>query len=315
MNLSSIFSAMIQLFLILIVGWVGHKTKVFPAETQTALTKLVVYITTPCTILYSVLNNSSLPGIGVMVELLLVSSACYIAVAALSLLAVKLMRIRPGSRGAYVCMLLFTNCGFIGFPVVQAIFGADAVFYASILNIPFYPCLYTLGVYLLSKDAADRGLGQAEIALSWRTFVSPCMVASVAAVVLALTGLKFPAVLTNTIGTIGNITTPGALLVIGISIAKQPLREMLGSAKIYLMSALRLIVLPVLIWFVLHFFLRDQTILGVIVVTFAMPTATMVSMLADEYGSDQRAAVQGVFLTTLFSMVTIPLLMAALMAG
>ena len=175
MNLSSIFSAMIQLFLILIVGWVGHKTKVFPAETQTALTKLVVYITTPCTILYSVLNNSSLPGIGVMVELLLVSSACYIAVAALSLLAVKLMRIRPGSRGAYVCMLLFTNCGFIGFPVVQAIFGADAVFYASILNIPFYPCLYTLGVYLLSKDAADRGLGQAEIALSWRTFVSPCM--------------------------------------------------------------------------------------------------------------------------------------------
>ena len=306
---------MIQLFLILIVGWVGHKTKVFPAETQTALTKLVVYITTPCTILYSVLNNSSLPGIGVMVELLLISSACYIAVAALSLLAVKLMHIHPGSRGAYVCMLLFTNCGFIGFPVVQAIFGADVVFYASILNIPFYPCLYTLGVYLLSKDAADRGLGQAEIALSWRTFVSPCMVASVAAVVLALTGLKFPAVLTNTIGTIGNITTPGALLVIGISIAKQPLREMLGSAKIYLMSALRLIVLPVLIWFVLHFFLHDQTILGVIVVTFAMPTATMVSMLADEYGSDQRATVQGVFLTTLFSMVTIPLLMAALMAG
>ena len=306
---------MIQLFLILIVGWVGHKTKVFPAETQTALTKLVVYITTPCTILYSVLNNSSLPGIGVMVELLLISSACYIAVAALSLLAVKLMHIHPGSRGAYVCMLLFTNCGFIGFPVVQAIFGADAVFYASILNIPFSPCLYTLGVYLLSKDAADRGLGQAEIALSWRTFVSPCMVASVAAVVLALTGLKFPAVLTNTIGTIGNITTPGALLVIGISIAKQPLREMLGSAKIYLMSALRLIILPVLIWFVLHFFLHDQTILGVIVVTFAMPTATMVSMLADEYGSDQRATVQGVFLTTLFSMVTIPLLMAALMAG
>lgn len=306
---------MIQLFLILIVGWVGHKTKVFPAETQTALTKLVVYITTPCTILYSVLNNSSLPGIGVMVELLLISSACYIAVAALSLLAVKLMHIHPGSRGAYVCMLLFTNCGFIGFPVVQAISGADAVFYASILNIPFYPCLYTLGVYLLAKDAADRGLGQAEIALSWRTFVSPCMVASVAAVVLALTGLKFPAVLTNTIGTIGNITTPGALLVIGISIAKQPLREMLGSAKIYLMSALRLIVLPVLIWFVLHFFLHDQTILGVIVVTFAMPTATMVSMLADEYGSDQRATVQGVFLTTLFSMVTIPLLMAALMAG
>ena len=315
MNLSSIFAAMIQLFLILIVGWVGHKTKVFPAETQAALTKLVVYITTPCTILYSVLNNSNLPGVGVMVELLLMSTACYFVVAALSLLAVKLLRIQPGSRGAYVCMLLFTNCGFIGFPVVQAIFGSDAVLYAAILNIPFYPFLYTLGVYLLSKDAADRGLGQTEIALSWKTFVSPCMIASVAAIVLALTGLKFPAVLTQTIGTIGNITTPGALLVIGISIAKQPLKQMLGNAKIYLMSALRLIVLPVLIWAVLHLFLHDATILSVIVVTFAMPTATMVSMLADEYGSDQPATVQGVFLTTLFSMVTIPILMSVLMAG
>ena len=101
----------------------------------------------------------------------------------------KLLHIHPGSRGAYVCMLLFTNCGFIGFPVVQAIFGADAVFYASILNIPFYPCLYTLGVYLLSKDAADRGWVRAEIALSYGAPLSaPCMVASVAAVVLALTG-------------------------------------------------------------------------------------------------------------------------------
>lgn len=304
---------MIQLFLILIVGWVGHKTRILPDETQSVLTKLVVYITTPCTILYSVLNNSNLPGIGTMAELLLISTACYIAVALLAIPAVRLMRIRPGSRGAYICLLVFTNCGFIGFPVVQAIFGSDAVFYASILNIPFYPFLYTFGVWILSRDAAGGETSRQQTSLSWKTFVSPCMVASIAAVLLALTGLSFPGVLTDTIGTIGSITTPGALLVIGISIAKQPLKKMLGNPKIYLLCAVRLIVLPVIIWSVLHLFLKDSTLLGVIVVLFAMPSGTLVSMLADEYGSDQQAAVQGVFLSTVFSMITIPVLMAALM--
>ena len=70
---------------------------------------------------------------------------------------------------------------------------------------------------------------------------------------------------------------------------------------------------PVLFWLGLRWFIADPVVLGVIVVVFAMPTATMVSMLAGEYGGDEEAAVQGVFLTTLLSMVTIPLLMALLM--
>ena len=72
----SIFMAMIQLFLILIVGWVGQKCRVFPDGAQAVITKLVLYIATPCTILYSVLNNDNLPGVGTLVELLLISTAC-----------------------------------------------------------------------------------------------------------------------------------------------------------------------------------------------------------------------------------------------
>lgn len=311
--MTSIFMAMIQLFLILIVGWVAQKCKMFPDSAQAVITKLVIYITTPCTILYSVLNNSNLPGLGTLVELLLISTACYLGVWVLSLLAVRLMRVPPKSRGTYVCMLMFSNCGFIGFPVVQAIFGSDAVFYNSVINIPFYPFMYILGVYLLIQDSAWQGGEQKKLELKWTTFASPCVVASLLAVVFAIGGWKLPQVLTDTIGTIGDITTPGALLVIGISIAKQPLRQVLGSPKIYLMTALRLVVFPVLIWFCLHFFLTDPVLLGVIVVAFAMPTATTVSMLAGEYGADEPSAVQGMFITTLLSMVTIPVLMTVLM--
>ena len=84
---------------------------------------------------------------------------------------------------------------------------------------------------LLARDGARRGGAARKLELKWSTFVSPCLVASLLAIVLALTGWKLPQVLTDTVATIGNITTPGALLVIGISIAKQPLRRVLGSPQ------------------------------------------------------------------------------------
>ena len=84
MNVTSIFMAMIQLFLILIVGWAGQKSRVLPESAQTVLTKLVVYITTPCTILYSVLSNDNLPGVGTLAELLILSTLCHLLAAAIA---------------------------------------------------------------------------------------------------------------------------------------------------------------------------------------------------------------------------------------
>lgn len=314
MNLASIFLTMLQLFLIMLVGWAGHKSGILPEATQGALTKLVLYITTPCTILNSVLCNDNLPSAGVLVELLLVSLLCYAVAGVLSFLAVRVMRIKPGARGTFMCMLMFTNCGFIGFPVVQAIFGPEAIFYTAVINIPYYPLLYGIGVWLLTRDAAVQSGTAAKVQLHLSDLLSPCILASVAAIVLALTGWKLPAVLTDTIATIGNITTPGALLVVGISIAKQPIREMLCSGKIYLMSLVRLVVLPAVIWLLLRPFLHDPMLLGVVVVVFAMPTATMVTMLAGEYHGDEPATVRGVFITTVLSMISIPILVAVMMA-
>ena len=132
-------------------------------------------------------------------------------------------------------------------------------------------------------------------------------------IVLAITRIKFPAVITDTIGMVGNITTPASLLVIGISIAKQPLRNMLGSAKLYLLTVLRLLVLPALLWAVLRLFVTDPLLLGVAVVIFGMPVATMVPMLAGEHHADETDAVRGVFLSTVLSVITIPLLVTVLM--
>lgn len=305
--------AMIKLFLILIVGYCCHKWRVLPEGAQTALTRLVLYVTTPCTIVYSVLASARLPGPAAIALILGAALICYALAGLLAAAAVRLLRVEPGKRGVFAAMLLFSNCGFIGYPVVQTIFGDDAVFYACVFNIPFNLLIFTLGVWLVQRDGALRGGGERKRKLRLSDLLSPCLVASVMAIVLALTGWRLPEVLTDTVGMLGDLTTPASLLVIGISIARQPLKQMLGSPRLYVLTALRLVLLPALVWGVLQFFITDQMLLGVAVVVFGMPVATMVPMLAGEHGADDADAVRGVFLSTVLSVITIPLLVTVLM--
>lgn len=305
--------AMVKLFLILIVGFCCQKWRVLPEGAQAALTRLVLYVTTPCTIVYSVLASEHLPGPGAIALIFGTALVCYGLAGLLAAVSVRLLRVQPGKRGVFAAMLLFSNCGFIGYPVVQTIFGDDAVFYACVFNIPFNLLIFTLGVGLMQRDSALRGGEDQKLKLKLSDLLSPCLAASALAIVLALTGWRLPGVLTDTVGMLGDVTTPASLLVIGISIAKQPLKNMLGSPRLYALTALRLVILPALVWAVLQCFISDAMLLGVAVVVFGMPVATMVPMLAGERGADDTDAVRGVFLTTVLSVITIPLLVTVLM--
>lgn len=303
---------MAKLFLLLIVGFAARRLRVIPEESQTVLTKLIVNITLPAMILNSVLANDDLPGPGTILELFGVSLAFYAVSILLAFGLVRVLRVKVEERGIYACMLIFTNTGFIGYPVVRAIFGETAVFYTAVYTIPFNAIVFTLGAWLLSRDAAHRGIS-ANHRLSGKDLVSPALVACLMAVVIALTGFKAPGFLTDCIGMLGDITTPGSLLVIGIMIAQHPLRQMLGSLRIYLMTALRLVILPVVIFLLFRLVIHDELILGITIVMAGMPCATTIPMICGEYGGDETVAVQGIFITTVLSMVTIPLLVAVLM--
>lgn len=312
MSFASVFLTMAKLFLLLIVGFAAQKLRAVPEESQAVLTKLIVNVTMPAMILSSVLANDDLPGLGTILELLGVSLAFYAVSILLAFALVRVLRVRVEERGVYACMLIFTNTGFIGYPVVRAIFGETAVFYTAVYTIPFNAILFTLGVWLLCRDAACQGIS-ANHRFSGKDLVSPALVACLLAVVIALTGFKTPEFLTECVGMLGDITTPGSLLVIGFMIAKQPLKQMLGSVRIYLMTALRLVILPVLIFLLFRMVIHDELILGITIVMAGMPCATAIPMFCGEYGGTETTAVQGVFITTLLSMVTIPLLITVLM--
>ncbi len=311
MDFFYVFSKMIQLFLIIIIGYVSCKCGAFGKEARLHVTRLVLHVAIPGVTLSSVLNQNNLPGPKEILGLFIVASSSYLVLLLGALLVPKLLLVKKSEEGIYRFMTAFANVGFIGYPVTQAIFGDKAVFYTCVFNLPFNFLAFSVGVVFIQKSAAlMRGEDGAAVksAVSWKTFLTPCLIASIVAIFLAFTGLKAPAIIGDTCKMLGDITTPAALMVIGSSLAEMPVREMFSNRKVYLFAAFRLLILPIAIFFIYRMFVADALLLGVCVIISAMPVATNGTMLCLQYNADEKLMAQGTFITTVASLVTIPVL-------
>ncbi len=301
MDFTSILMQMVVLFLLVIVGYVANKIGVMDNDFNRRLTNLVLTFAMPAMILDSVINSENSFSLSQIGSIVVVSIVSYAVAIALALVVSRLLRTPPDQIGILQFMLIFGNVGFIGFPVAGAIFGSDAVFYASIFNLPFNLMVFTFGVFLVAG-------GGSRTRLSLREILSPGVIASLLSLVIALTQVQLPAVVGDTVALLGQITTPAALLIIGSNLAKLPLRSIAGGPRIWAMSAVRLLIGPLLLWLLLRGWVSDPMILGVAVVLQGMPVASYCTMIALQYNGDSDSAGQGTFLTTLLAIVTIPLL-------
>lgn len=301
MDFTSILMQMVELFLVILVGYAANKLHVMDGAFNKRLTNLVLTVTTPCLILSSVLSSEQTFSLGQIGSSMGIAILGYVLSVAVAFLVTWLMRTPREKVGVMRFMFIFGNVGFIGFPVIKTIFGPDAVFYAAIFNMPFNLLVYTVGAMMM----AGKGDG---MKLTWKDLCSPCVISSVLALVIALAQIHLPALIGDTVDLIGQVTTPAALLIIGSNLANLPLKGIFGGPRIWIMSAVRLLGTPVLLWLLLRGWVADPIILGVAVVIQGMPVATNCTMLALQYDGDAASAGQGTFVSTLLSIVTIPIL-------
>lgn len=290
------------LFLIIGIGYAAAKCRVFPQGTNRVLAQLVINVTNPATVLYSVLGAERGLSNREVYLLTAIAVGYFVVVVLLGLILPRLLRCREEERRLYAFMATFSNMGFLGFPVISAVYGPNAVFYASIFNLIFQLVVYTYGVSLMNGK-------NSKLQLSWKTFFSPMIICSVIAYVCYLTNAAAPEIVVKTIGMLSNVTSPVCMLVIGIALANVPVGKVFTNWRLYVINAIRLLALPVLVWLVLRPFHMNPLILGVTVVISAMPVATMTTLFAAKYGKNEELAASGVFLSTLMSLGTIPLLM------
>ena len=261
---------------------------------------LILNITAPFLILSSVMGEV-LPKPEDIPPVLTAGLLSYVFLFIIAFTVSKLICKNPDDLGSYRFMLIFGNINYIGFPVLDALFGSTAIFYAAVVTIPFNILIFMFGVPIITS-------GKGKFEFKWRTLFSPCLCATYITIVIVCLQAKMPKEISEASSLVGSMTVPGSLLIIGSTLAGIPVLRMLGNVRMYILTAIKLLAIPVVLYGLFRLSPLDYKYTQVLVVLFGMPVASIGTMLCLKNNIDGSTMSEGTFLTTLLSVLSIPLL-------
>lgn len=291
---------MVMLFTMVILGYAACKLGYMGDKFDKKLSSIVVDITCPLLVLSSVMGEE-MPDRSLILPLVGVGFLTYIILLVFGFWVPRFISKNHDDQGMIGFSLMFANVGFIGYPIVASIFGPKAVFYAALLNVPNTFFIFTAGVMLVKGEYSIRQFNP-------KVLLSPALIGAFIAALLVAFGVHTPEMIARPITMVGNITVPAALMIIGSSMARLPLREIIGSGKVYATSFLRLVIVPLSVYFLFRLCGVNTLINNINTVVIAMPVASFGTMFCMKYGRNPSLMTEATFITTLFSIITIPLI-------
>jgi hypothetical protein len=301
MLLSEIFNRIAVLFIIALIGYIAAKVKVFDEIASQRFSKFVINISAPLLIISSVIGNPSLNGINDVLTALSLAFGYYIIMFFIAIPITKLLNVPKNDKNLYRFMLIFPNVGFMGFPIINSIYGKDAIFYVSIFNLPSIIFLFSLGIYLVRNQ-------KEQIGFNIKQLINPSIIAFFIAILIFIFKIQLPQILNDTISMVGDITIPLSLLVIGSSLSTVSIKELLLEKRLYLVAVIGNIIIPAVVLLLLRLVIINKIIIGVTVLLVGMPVASLMVMFCHAYEGNIELAAKAVMFTTLFSIASIPFL-------
>lgn len=301
MDIMQITEQMFVFFLLILAGYGINRAGLMDQDLSKRLTALLIKVTIPCMILASVANRSHFADLRELLYTLIVFSLMNLAAPFAAFLLVKGLGIQENRR-IFQFMLMLTNSAFLGFPVVQAVFGDIGLVYASIFLIPnnFLMFLYGESLFMDEKKT------------NWKKLLHPPILASLVACILCVANVRQPQVISSAFQCLGEITTPLAMLIIGSSLADIPWRGMLCERYIIRYTIAKMFVVPILYYVILSYILHDSIVVSAGVILMAMPPASNAVIFAEAHGKNTGLCSRLIFITSLISIFSIPLLCVVL---
>ena len=302
---------MIVLFIYMMMGYFCCKKGVLDEQNSKKISWIVVNLANPGLIISSAVNGDGEIGGR---ELAITFIAAIIMFAVLLVLAQvlpRLFRIAERDRGVYNIMTVFNNIGFMGFPVISAAFGNEALLYAAIFTLPFNVLIYTYGIYVISgkndvEYISSGGNSGIQLGRIMNVGVITCLIATA----VYLLQIPVPQFVKTTASGLSSLTAPLSMMVIGVSMTSIRMKELFMDVRMLLYSAVKLLLIPIAGTMIAQHFLENELLCAVIMIMLATPAASMTVMLAQQYDGNVETASRSVALTTLLSVVTIPVVSA-----
>ena len=292
---SNTFTMQILLLCLILAGLITTKARLIDENSRSSLSDLILNVFLPCNILSSFFDTSrsKLPSLGIIILISTVTLLfCF-------LLGKHLLYRRATSEQKKVLLYatIISNASFLGNPVVESIFGHEALVYSAAFILPLRVALWTVGISLFAGGKVSYK----------KLFLHPCLFATYLGFLVMLTDFSPPPLVSNLVFSLGNCTTPISMMVVGSVLGLVKPKQLFTGLSIYY-TFIRLIIIPMTVMGVLLMFRPSPIITGVSVILSGTPAPVTTSILANKYESDRELASKIVFISTLFSIVTIPLL-------
>ena len=286
----------IIMFALMLLGLLLSRRGMITEQGSRDLSNVLLYAVIPCVILRSYMSEFStekLRAMGLSALIAVIAFAASIAVAYLTC----------GTRHRIENFAVaFGNAGFIGIPLVTAVFGPEAAFYVVSFSTFANLLQWTYGIVIISGKKETMNLRM--------VFVNPVFISMVIGIALFVLQPALPTIVTCTIGYIADGNTVLAMIILGYYLSKVQLRGLFADARLYLFSALRLLVVPaVTILVFLPFPFARGEITLITLIAAATPIASSTAIFAQKFDQDYRRAVSYVCLSTFLSVATLPLVM------
>ena len=295
-----VYIVFFKIFVFLGLGFVLNKTKVIDGNAEKALSKVLLTAVLPFMILNSSQHTYSGEAVTGMVTCA-VFGICYYALTLIVMrLSLKKVNIPEAERRIMVTCTVFANTGFVGFPLMEALFGAYGLLLAAVYNLCYNLFFYTYAVYLFSGKPKFRIV---------EIFRNPVSLASILAIILFVIPWRMPAFLSDTFKLIGDMTVPLSMMIMGSMLAGVKIKKLVTDKKAYVVSALRLIIIPAVmtgaVWGISRLVPMLPETKSVVVLMCALPCGSMNVMYSENHDMAPHFCARTVTLSMIFMLGTL----------
>ena len=297
------FGKLTTIFIYILIGFFVARKEIFSKAFTSGISSFLMTVSVPCLILTAFQVDYTPEklrqgGLAFFISMLIIAGGILIGY-----LVAHLLRIPDEDKAVWVYATAFPNHVFMGWPVMAAIFGPEAIFYAAFANLAFSAYAYTFGIWIFKRYGQDSGKKESLA----KTLLTPINISLVIALVLFVTGLRLPEAVEGAVDGFGSVTTPLAMFYVGTILAANRLKEVFSDKRVYMMSFLRLILVPLLVLFLARPFVNDPISYGTLVMGNAMPVAAYCAIYAGAYKNNVQLASRFVSITSILCLLTLPL--------
>ncbi len=301
MKMKIIFESVFSLFFMMLIGVYGNKRKIITTDINKGLIEILIQIALPFMILSSFLYPYDDSIKSNVIKAFYYTGIVYIITIFLSYFV--LLPIKKNKKTILHFSNVFVNTGYIGFPVLYSIYGAEGVVYGSVFNMFFVVLLWTYGLFLF-KGELKREDFKEELR---KILLNPSIIAVCAGILIMISNIPIPIPILSSIKSIGGITGPLSMIIIGVILSNIKLRRYLNDWTLYYGLAIKLIGIPAILYILSLYFWEPTKVTNTVIIMSAMPASAMTAIFAESFDQEKEYAAVVVSLSTLLSLFTITL--------